>query len=53
MVGLNFRSRPMGRHRGFPQTVNNIVLFSKHGARLDAMNKEQEALWNRRSKPSR
>ena len=43
MVGLNFPIPAYGLDTGdFLKTVNNIVLFSE--TRLDAMNKEQEAL---------
>ena len=46
MVGLNFPIPAYGLDTGdFLKTVNNIVLFSETWkARLDAMNKEQEAL---------
>ena len=46
MVGLNFPIPTYGLDTGdFLKTVNNIVLFSETWkARLDAMNKEQEAL---------
>ena len=46
MVGLNFPIPAYGLDTGdFLTTVNNIVLFSETWkARLDAMNKEQEAL---------
>lgn len=54
MVGLNFPIPTYGLDTGdFLKTVNNIVLFSETWkARLDAMNKEQEALTEQRSKPS-
>ena len=46
MVGLNFPIPTYGLDTGdFLKTVNNIVLFSETWkARLDAMNKEQQAV---------